>query len=58
MTPNRVSYSERNSTIGSRPVLSDTGSEPDPKQEGKRYHRLFKQYLKDKIDRGEIREST
>lgn len=55
MTPNRVAYSERNSTIGSRPAISDTATEPDPKEEGKRYHRLFKQYIKDKIDRGEIR---
>lgn len=58
LTPNRVAYSERYSTIGSRQVYSDTGSEPDAKQEGKRYHRLFKQYIKDKIDRGEIRQST
>ena len=51
---NRVAYSERYSTI-SRPY-SDVESEPDPKKDGKRYHRLFKQYIRDKIDKGEVKE--
>ena len=54
MTPNRADYSERYSTI-SRPAYSEPEIEPDPKRDGKRYHRLFKQYIKDKVDRGEVK---
>lgn len=53
-TPNRVAYSEQYSTIStSRHPYSEP--EVDPKKEGEKYHRLFKQYIRNKIERGEVK---
>lgn len=57
MTPNRVAYSEQYSTISSSQNHHHPYSEPevDPKKEGQKYHRLFKQYIRSKIERGEVK---
>jgi hypothetical protein len=54
MTPNRVAYSDHYSTISSS---HHPHSEPeaDPKKEGEKYHRLFKQYIRRKIEQGEVK---
>jgi hypothetical protein len=56
-----VAYSEHYSTISSaaypsNPAFSEADVDADPRREGKKYHRIFKQYIRDKIDKGEIRE--
>ena len=55
-TPNRVAYSENFSTIGGSVYDSYSEPEVDPKVEGRKYHRLFKAYIRDKISQGEIKK--
>lgn len=53
-TPNRVAYSQHYSTISTaRQPYSQP--EADPKKEGEKYHRLFKQYIRNKIQKGEVK---
>lgn len=54
-TPNRVAYSEHYTTISSVAHPTYSEADADPKLEGKKYHRIFKQYIRDKIDKGQIR---
>lgn len=54
MTPNRVAYSDHYSTISSH-NHAHSEAEADPKKEGEKYHRLFKQYIRRKIEQGEVK---
>ena len=55
-TPNRVAYSENFSTIGGSVYDSYSEPEVDPKVEGRRYHRMFKAYIRDKVSNGQIKK--